>query len=177
MRYLCLSISILLVQTGCTNFNPVTAMRLATLNPLTLSPYEVGAIARYPDEIRVIPDSFILVLKGTNEITQETLDETFVLTPSLNSDFEQWQFDDETAERLEDTRKLIVQWKQSAGSQASGTLSVQASFCQIAPPPPNSRFSIEIKPSNDIGFLTLIRDKPISPLLQDVEGALTECVD
>jgi hypothetical protein len=165
----------LLLLAGCGHINLAEAVRLRSLNVMSLDPAETQARAKYPAGWGVKSGSFAITISGENDVTGEKFNERFPLSVVENGDPDTWGFDKATQNRLEETRTKITSWKESVGRKAHGVLSVGIELCAQDHADLLGDYSLYIRPSADIGFLGLVTEQPVGDLIKKFDGNIPSC--
>lgn len=167
-----------LIVSGCTSFVSETVARLNALDPLTADPGLIEVAIGLPDGIEIVQDSAKLQLSMSRADTDETLERAFTLSQSRVPDAGSSPpgTKDETvtvfairAADLEPMRAMQVQareWKEAAGPNGSGSLSVGMGACSVGDGPQEDALaSIWIRFAPDEPFAPLINQGKIDRVL------------
>ncbi len=168
----------LLFAAGCSNVVPSAVARLYALSPMEADPSDIAVALDLPDGIGVRPQSAKLTLTATRTDTDQTSAGTYIFSASPGSDGSTvYAVADSDFERLRAQQSLIRGWKEVADDATSGSLSVGLEGCAIgAGPTPDAVISINMRTAQDGAFFPLIRNAPITEVLDLAdEDALKQC--
>ena len=155
---------------GCVSLNPVTMVRLATLNPMEADPGVIAVELVLPDGIDVVDGSAAMTISATFAETEEEVSR-FALARSGDV----WRIASADQEALRDLQARVRAQRQADPDAVSGSLSVGFEPCVQAPgPAEDARVSINIQLDADGGFLPLINGARISEMFSDDEIASPE---
>lgn len=146
---------------GCVSLNPVTMVRLATMNPLDADPGAIAVQLTLPDGVGVVDGSAAMTIQ-TMFADSEDVSERFELEDLPEG---VWRVAREDRARLRDLQVRVVMAEETDPDNTSGSFSVGFEPCTIGDGPgEDARFSIAIQLEIDGRFLPLINGARLSDL-------------
>ncbi|MEO0385912.1 MAG: hypothetical protein AAF281_00070 [Pseudomonadota bacterium] len=165
MRLHCL---VALLLAGCTAVDPVTALRLSTVDPLTADPAGYAVALDLPAGLDIRPDSAFLTLRATRADTGETAERAFAL---IAGDVDTYALDRADLPRFRALQSRIKAWQAAAPEATSGSLSVAVGGCRRGlGPAADARVGVRLRTRPGDAFLPLLRDAPLDRLLGAAAG-------
>ena len=127
MRLYCL---VALLLAGCTAVDPVTALRLSSVDPLTADPAGYAVALDLPAGLDIRPDSAFLTLRATRADTGETAEGAFAL---IAGDVDTYALDRADLPRFRALQSRIGAWQAAAPEATSGSFRVAVGGCRRGP--------------------------------------------
>ncbi len=155
-----------LCLSGCTNIVPSTVMRLAAISPIEANPADVAVAITLPEGLEIVADSARLVFTMQKSDVGEVREGVFVLerVPAQRAIF---RVAPDDLGAMRDLQATARQWKSEDDDTFKGSLSVTLAPCRIGDgPADDARASLAIRLSEDGVYLPLIRDGPVSAVVE-----------
>ena len=157
---------------ACGAVNPVTALRLATLDPLTADPGAFIVRLDLPDGVGIEDGGATLSMQATRGA--DTRGGTFDIVETVpGSDI--WRIAPDQLDALHSAQSTIAAWEAEAPDETTGSLSVDVRPCQLGDGPAETA-TLSV-------FLQLEPGGPFAPLLSEVavrdltDGAMLPACD
>ncbi len=165
MRHLILAVAFL---SGCTSVVPTGIARLSAVSPMEADPADIAVALSLPTGIGVTTNSANLNLMASRTDTDQSTAETYVLASMMGSDGSTiYAVAPADYARLRDQQALIRQWKGENSKATSGSLGVTLEPCTTgAGPTPDATVTIKIRTSSDGQFFPILRNAPVTDVLQ-----------
>lgn len=171
MRFVMLGM--ILGLAGCVTMNPVTLVRLATMNPLDADPGAIAVQLTLPEGVDVVEGSAAMTIRTTFADGEE-IEERFELE-SLPEGV--WRVAREDREVLRTLQERVVVAEQMDPDNVSGSFSVGFEPCTVGDGPgEDGRFSISIQLDVGGDFLPLVNRARVLDLYEAEDvGAVEDC--
>ena len=158
-----LLLAALIALGACTDLVPSTLLALSNVDPLTADPADIAISLDLPDGVALLPGSGELTLGATNR-DGETAQQSFTLQQS--GDVLAVATTNHQALRALQSR--IREWEETDPSGTNGSLSVSLAPCRTGDSVADGlRASASVRLQQDGPFLPLIKDGPLSALLNE----------
>lgn len=149
---------------ACATLNPVTALRLSRLDPLTADPAAIAARLTLPDGLGVRPGSAVLTLSASRQDTGEAFQHAY----SLEEGGTVWRLSPTDIRSLRAAQAEAARWRAEAPDESSGALSLSLGGCAIgAGPDPEATVSADLSLDGGVRYAPLIRGLSLA----DIAGA------
>lgn len=149
---------------GCVSLNPVTLVRLATVNPIEADPGAIAVQLVLPEGIGVAEGTAAMTISARFAETEEGLDERF----ELENTGDVWRVARADQDALRALQRRVTLEEEADPDNASGSFAVGFEPCIWGNgPSADARFSIAIQLDEGGGFLPLINNARIADLYDD----------
>lgn len=156
---------------GCVAMNPVTMVRLATMNPLAADPGAIAVQLVLPAGVGVVEGSAAMSIETTFADGDE-ISERFLLE-NLPNDV--WRVARADQELLRELQVRVITAEEADPDTASGSFSVGFEPCTLGDGPgEDATFSISIQLDHGGGFLPLVNNARVSELYEADDIATLE---
>lgn len=153
-----------LALSGCVSMNPVTLVRLATLDPFTADPTQMAVRMDLPEGVGVAHDSGFVRLQAM-PADGEGFNERFLLVGASD---EVWRIDPDARDRFRAAQARAVAWEQADAEGSSGGFTVGFLPCtQGDGPAEDAVVSLYIQLEPAAAFLPLFTDAAVHDLMDD----------
>lgn len=170
MRYLLVAV---LGVAGCVSLNPVTMVRLATMNPMEADPGVIAVQMALPEGVGVAEGTAAVTISARFAETEEGLDQRF----ELENTGDVWRIASADQDALRALQNRVIVAEAADPDSASGSFSVGFKPCAIGDgPTDDARVSIAIQLDAGGGFLPLINGARVSEMYDATDvDALGPC--
>ena len=162
-----------LILSACLPINPVTAIRLATTNPLEADPGDFAVQVTLPDGIGVTPGTAELAL-SVETPDGPGIDATYPLTQDSSG---AWRLQGDALDRMRADQVTAMRLEDADPDGTSGSFGAGFTPCTHgAGPDADARTSISLQITSGGDFLPLLNDAMIHELYPaDLVSALQPC--
>lgn len=160
---------------GCVTLNPVTLVRLATLNPINADPGAIAVQLTLPDGVGVAEGSAVMTLETTFAEGEEVMGrfELEGLPEGV------WRVAREDREELRALQMRVIAAEEADPDAVNGSFSVGFEACTLGNgPQEDARFSIAIQLEVSGDFLPLVNNARVSEVYgEEYIATLEPCED
>lgn len=159
---------------GCVSLNPVTMVRLATLNPMAADPDAIAVQLTLPDGVGVAEGTAAMTISANFAETEEGLVARFELESLPNG---VWRVAPDDQDALRVLQMRVTAAEEADPEATSGSFSVGFEPCALGQGPgEDARFSIAIQLDVGGDFLPLVNRARVAELFDAEEVAgLSPC--
>lgn len=158
---------------GCASLNPVTMVRLATMNPMVADPGVIAVQMVLPDGVGVAEGTAAMTISARFAETEEGLGQRF----ELENTGDVWRIARADQDALRTLQSRVIVAEAADPDATSGSFSVGFEPCAIGDGPADyARVSIAIQLDAGGGFLPLINRARVSEMYDAADvDALGPC--
>lgn len=158
---------------GCASLVPSALARLTAVSPLSADPEGFVVALDLPPGVAVVPGSATLDLTASRSDTGETLSGRYVLARGRSADGAlTYRVAARDLDRLRGLQARIRDWTRENAAATRGSLSVSLTGCRTGDgPSPDATVSVALKTAVDQPFRPLIRDAPLSAIVNRAGSA------
>lgn len=170
MRYLTLAV---LGVAGCVSLNPVTMMRLATMNPIEADPAVIAVQLTLPEGVGVAEGTAAMTISANFAGTEEELEQRFEL--EITGDV--WRIAQADQDALRALQRRVIVAEEADPDGTTGSFSVGFEPCAIGEgPTDDARISMAVQLDAGGGFLPLVNRARVADMYDAADiDALEPC--
>lgn len=154
------------ILAGCVSVNPVTLLRLATLDPLTADPTQMAVQMLLPEGIGVTEGSANVRVQAETEGGAQFNEEFLLVATDPNI----WRIDPDERDRFRAAQARATAWEQAAPQETSGSFGAGFEPCLLGDgPSEDATVSLSIQLEPGASFLPLLSGVPVLELGEEAD--------